>query len=348
MRTLIVTVGTSLLSNAGKFLGKRPDFHALLGFLKKTAPKEASAETNSIERILRKDDQMVFLCSFTEEGRLCAEALKAYYNNKDIAVRIKEIRDLNYAESRFKLRGLRALVAEMVQAVNEERQKGREVIINATGGFKAEIAYATLVGLLFDVTVYYIHERFREIIELPPVPIDWDFSIIAEYEDLFRWLNDDYHAMEEVDRRLSVISEQDRRKISVLLEEEEGLICLGPTGEALFLAYMEKLRVAENVAVVLSTKARQTLNGYPPEVRRSFESLLKKIRIAPLRRKQAHSIEGSDCLVFPSGHREERIFFFEEGGKVFVCEMTRHSDGSYQQILSQGVYRKNYRFEGHA
>jgi len=72
------------------------------------------------------------------------------------------------------MRGLRSLVATLISLIRKERAGGREVLVNATGGFKAEIAYATLVGLLFDVPVYYIHEAFQDIIEMPPTPIGWD------------------------------------------------------------------------------------------------------------------------------------------------------------------------------
>lgn len=52
------------------------------------------------------------------------------------------------------MRGLRSLVATLIDQIRQEKKQVREVLINATGGFNAEIAYATLVGLLFDVPVY--------------------------------------------------------------------------------------------------------------------------------------------------------------------------------------------------
>lgn len=71
----------------------------------------------------------------------------------------------------------------MAKVVRQHKQQGQQVIINATGGFKAEIAYAVLIGQLFDVPVYYIHEMFRDIIEILPLPIQWDFSLLVNYED---------------------------------------------------------------------------------------------------------------------------------------------------------------------
>src|SRR5207302_378624 len=114
------------------------------------------------------------------------EALCRHY--QDHHAILCEVPDLNYTESRFKLRGLRSLVATLIDLIRRQRKEGREVHINATGGFKAEIAYATLVGLLFDVRVYYIHEAFHDIIEMPPTPISWDYSLLADHEDFFQWI----------------------------------------------------------------------------------------------------------------------------------------------------------------
>jgi len=47
-------------------------------------------------------------------------------------------------------------------------------------------------------------------------------------------------------------------------------------------------------------------------------------------------------LVFPKGHRDERVFYFEENGKIYVCELTRHSDKSYERAIEHGVYRNHY------
>jgi len=36
------------------------------------------------------------------------------------------------------------------------------VAINATGGYKAQIATTALIGIALDIAVYYKHERFNE------------------------------------------------------------------------------------------------------------------------------------------------------------------------------------------
>jgi len=179
MRTFLTTVGTSLLGNARRSLDPaQPAAVAdqqLSNYLSHADPTKASAETNSLSRLLHEGDRVVFLHSQTDEGRQCAEALQRHFDGqRDYTATLVGVPDLTYAESRFKMRGLRSLVATLISLIRKERASGREVLVNATGGFKAEIAYATLVGLLFDVPVYYIHEAFQDIIEMPPTPIGWD------------------------------------------------------------------------------------------------------------------------------------------------------------------------------
>lgn len=340
MRTILVTVGTSLLSNAKRDLQvEQPSDQQLANYLRHTEAEKATAETNSLFRLLQEDDRLVFLHSHTDEGKRCAEALRRYYEGQYYPARLQEVRDLTYTESRFKMRGLRSLVATLIDLMRRERQQGRQVLINATGGFKAEIAYATLVGLLFDVPVYYIHEAFRDIIEMPPTPISWDYTLLANYEEFFEWLNSDLRPSTDVDARLRGLPDE----IRLLLTEEEGFTLLSPTGEAFYEAYRDRLVQAEHVPILLSAQARDTYSTSAPNLRQLFDRALKKLKLKELWITGADRVRNSDCLVFPKGHRDERVFFFEdEEGKVRVCELARHSDGSYDRLITRGLRRDAY------
>lgn len=69
-----------------------------------------------------------------------------------------------------------------------------------------------------------------------------------------------------------------------------------------------------------------------------------------VRASGSESKRNSDCLVYPRGHKDERVFFYDEDGEVYVCEPARHSDKSYERLLERGVWRANYggwkRWEG--
>lgn len=343
MRTILVTTGTSLLSNIKKELKVEEPNEAQLGnFLAHADPAKACAETNSLSRMLEDGDRLVFLRSQTKEGKLCAEALARHYRGRGHEAEVVEVKDLTYKESRFKMRGLRSLVSELAGLVREERRKGREVLLNATGGFKAEIAYATLIGLLFRVPVYYIHEAFQEIISLPSVPVGWDYSIISDHEEFFSWMDEELRTTSEVDRKLAWMSRKEREEVGMLLMEEEGYTFISPVGEALYEAYEAELELPGE-PVLLSGRARRTYEGLEPPERRRFDRVFLKLGRPPIRRSSSDVLGGvTDCLVFPRGHVDERTFYYEEGGKVFVCEIAKHSDGSYKKLLERGVRREEY------
>lgn len=343
MRTIIATVGTSLLSNARRDLSlgvQLPTGQQLANYLRHTEPARASAETNSLSRLLEApDDRMVFLCSETEEGKLCAQALTVHYQNSRRASRIVEVPDLSYAESRFKMRGLRSLVATLIEQLRREKAQGCDVIINATGGFKAEIAYATLVGLLFDVPVYYIHEAFRDIIEMPPVPIGWDYSLLGDHEDFFEWVSTDLRPVRDVDDWLRGRPEE----VHLLLAEEDGYIMLSPAGEAFYEAYRDRLLQAQETVILLSARAREAYRAVAADLRQRFDRTFRKLKARELRVSGSDRVHNCDCLVFPKGHRDERVFFFEaEDGSVRVCEISRHGDQSYERLMQTGVKREDY------
>jgi putative CRISPR-associated protein (TIGR02619 family) len=340
MRTILATVGTSLLNNAKRDLQiEAPDDQQLANYLRHGDVVKASAETNSLARLLQAQDRVIFLCSQTSEGRQCAEALARFYQHVGHDTRVLEVPDLTYAERRFKMRGLRSLVATLIDQIRRERAQSRSVHINATGGFKAEIAYATLVGLLFDVPVYYIHEAFRDIIEMPPSPISWDYSLLADFEDFFAWISTDLRPTREVDQRLRGLPSE----LRLLLAEEEGFTLLSPAGEAFYEAYRDRLIQAEVVPILLSDQAWETYRNAPPDVQRLFDRTFRKLLLRELRVSGSDRVRRCDCLVFPKGHRDERVFFFEaDDGSVHVCELARHSDQSYEHLIENGVQRDDY------
>ncbi|MCL4513810.1 MAG: putative CRISPR-associated protein, partial [Candidatus Eremiobacteraeota bacterium] len=166
-RVIITTVGTSLLGNIKRDRKlEKPTDQDLSNYLRHTNPVEASAETNSLSRLLVEGNEIVLVHSETDEGKQCAEMLGKHFESSGYKVTLHKVRYLSYAESQFKMRGLCSLVGDLCELIRQEQKAGKEICINATGGFKAEIAYSTLVGLLFDIPVYYIHDAFHDIIEM--------------------------------------------------------------------------------------------------------------------------------------------------------------------------------------
>ena len=58
-------------------------------------------------------------------------------------------------------------------------------MINATGGYKAQISFAGMIGQALEIPVCYLFESFSEVITLPPQPVSLDLSFWLENATLF-------------------------------------------------------------------------------------------------------------------------------------------------------------------
>jgi len=200
---LICTVGTSLFQPNLEALKKglsndgiKPEYRPLAeayqrgdwpGVAKALRPLPASdrvcgAEINSIASLLEKeyipaDCGLFFLHSSTDKGRDIAAILKDYYLNKGHAlVETVEVEDLQDEDpKRFRTKGLRNLARNVCRIVRE--RSAAACAINATGGYKAQIAVAVLLGQALGIPVFYKHELFSEIIAFPPLPVAFDFEV---------------------------------------------------------------------------------------------------------------------------------------------------------------------------
>lgn len=203
---LICTVGTSLLNNLKytheeelKKAFEEENWQQLILLLLRKSNKErvCGAEINSIARIHEKGllsslDKLIFLVSETDDGEVIGEILKLYYENNHNPLKftkteyrvLKGLRDDDVKA--FKQEGLKNLVREISI---ETRKFSPEVIaINATGGYKAQISFAGMIGQALGIPVYYLFEKFSEVIELPPQPIALDLAFWLNNYPLFELL----------------------------------------------------------------------------------------------------------------------------------------------------------------
>ncbi len=208
--TLICTVGTSLFeSNLKQLSGKSPEspknwqemkkqfdnsnWKGLVKELLKVEPSSriCGAEINTIEQARKKKwlklDNLILLVSDTEAGKNTGYVLKKYFESrgdldlKQVEFRVvKKLQDAKPID--FKIHGLRNLVRVIGNVVQRFGQKS--IAIDATGGYKAQIAVAVLIGQAIDIPVYYKHERFSEIIDFPPLPISLDYDILGRNSDI--------------------------------------------------------------------------------------------------------------------------------------------------------------------
>jgi len=236
---LICTVGTSLLTNinakehradSGVSAEEKLAMQALLEakqipqLAKRLAgldPKSSicGAEINSIEDSFAKLGSSVehlhFLVSETEDGKKVGELLKAYYFERADKLGLKTveyhiIEKLQDADPKlFKTQGLRNLVRISGEIIS--KRGVNNVAFNATGGYKAQIAIAVVLGQALELPVLYRHERFYEIIDFPPMPITFDYKLLGENASIFassQKMDFTSEEVESLDERVRVLFDE--------------------------------------------------------------------------------------------------------------------------------------------
>lgn len=186
MQTIIMTVGTSLLTNPDRELPaseKRPwagqktigDRQQAIKWMADKCQENLSflellsAETNTLFHLdPAVGDQIILLHSDTPQGLECAETLQEFYqttlDQQDI--KLKKLPGLNY-DSDESWSALEAM-ADLINKTIDQYQN-TNITLAATGGFKAESMIVGLVGNNRNIPVCYIHEQFKGLIYLPHV-----------------------------------------------------------------------------------------------------------------------------------------------------------------------------------
>lgn len=210
--TLLCTIGTSLLypnlSNLIKDEQTDPirvalaqeytnrNWTEVATQLLKVDPTDrlCGAEINSVtdllaQQIIEKGYLHLFH-SETDDGKAIAQILQSYFTQDRWHVQIHCVEGLRDDDPNlFRTQGLRNLAKLFGERVRESRQNFIPCAINATGGYKAQIAIAVLMGQALDIPVYYKHERFNAIIPFPPMPVALDFSLWQRASGMFMVLS---------------------------------------------------------------------------------------------------------------------------------------------------------------
>lgn len=187
----IVTVGTSVLSNARR-QGIATDRTSLGAFVAQR-PREASAEINAMGDYLDRGSvgSVYLLATDTPDGALCADLVEEHLRSRGVRVS-RGPRILGAADPDAFYAGLSDLVLAVARYIRRHERDG--VLINATGGYKAESAMVTSLGLTLGVAVYYQHESATRAVVLPPIGLDSGRAALALRELDGRMVGPDYEA----------------------------------------------------------------------------------------------------------------------------------------------------------
>lgn len=239
MKTYICTCGTSIATkkriNLDRFIDiplsgwdeKKEQIDAVKrqieDGLKNVSPQsdldDTSAEIKSLVKMgLEKNDQVILITSDTIDGKLCGEAVKKFLITMGLStegsVQVKAIEGLQASDGvRFKKEGLKNLLNYLVKL------EYQDVIFNLTGGYKSVAPYLSLMGMVFNKPVKYIHENSSDVLTLPGVPLILDDSLILRIEDKLQKMEEETYISEEEWQR--GIDYHDRR-FDCLVEFENG------------------------------------------------------------------------------------------------------------------------------
>jgi putative CRISPR-associated protein (TIGR02619 family) len=250
------------------------------------------AEINSTDSIMKKKDSrqkpllggrehLYLLTSDTEDGESVGTVLRQYYAHPEnpwkwARVESRRIAGLQDGDpQRFEKEGLRHLVQEIGAIAG--RHGSNALLINATGGYKAQISFAGLIGQALQIPVCYQFEDFSEVIVLPPQPVALDMHFWLEHVQLFYELaENEGDALETTQEpRFDPLVDE----ITVDGQHVRGLSAIGQlfheTFRHLFRLQREKFLPPEAGLKPEAKKVRyeKSVPGRPPGIENWFERL---------------------------------------------------------------------------
>jgi len=157
-----------------------PVFNELFKSLKGD-PRTYSAELNAFLRYVSLNSHappssvgVLLYSTDTGTGYLCASVIHKYLGGEGyrlLSPKPVRVRGLGRSEELFD-DALANLLDLVVSRITDWSGKGVPVYINATGGFKAETQFLVIAAAIAGAkAAYYIHETFRDVVELPLPPL---------------------------------------------------------------------------------------------------------------------------------------------------------------------------------
>ncbi|HXF91714.1 MAG TPA: putative CRISPR-associated protein [Nitrospiraceae bacterium] len=243
---LINTVGTSVLTAWKEFGDRYDEAHRarLVAALKglDQSDKRLGAELTSIQSLMKQGvvspgDRLVFLVSDTREGACVGDVLANIGEHWGFNTESHVIKKLQGDDPKAFAQGLRNLVKKIAELY---RNASGPVAINATGGYKAQISFAGLIGQVFGLPVYYQFESFPAAIELPALPVSFAFDDWLAYRHVLEALDEGEagELLKADDSRIKSLPE----KLRVLVDTSQGLATLSALGALYHEGFRERFR----------------------------------------------------------------------------------------------------------
>lgn len=289
--------------------------------------KFLSAEIHSLARMkVGEKDSVVLFVSETLDGQVCAEAVAAYLRAQGLNVRIEIISGLQVGDARrFSRVGVIEYLRRAIRYI--DGYGAGQCVLNPTGGFKALVPYSVLLGMLRDVACRYIFEFSTELIELPPLPVDFSRSALESVRPV----------LEKIARessiscsRFEVLLDWTRRQELVMLFElEQDEVTLSAVG----LLVLEDLQKPAAKTVFLSQEAMRGLSRLRSLSGVNPRGYLERVAGSAGKLASDGHLNAGDGLFWlkPGDTTDRYLVSVEDDWKLLVWEM--HDHGEYEVLL---------------
>jgi putative CRISPR-associated protein (TIGR02619 family) len=249
MATILTATGISLYLNTRRKYGIEVPTEDQMRQYLRTEPGVASAEANSILQISQPDDHLVLLHTETPEAEKCADLLRDFFINNRGFKHVQLVKlQFQDDEKHIETHGLRNFVNTFIDEIEKAKRNNQDVVINATPGFKLESGYSTIIGMLYQVPVKYIHEKFKRVVTFNPIALNWDTSLFLNYSSFFQWLDGEPRSQSDVENWLKALPDRERIRSLLTLPDENEDVFLSPLGDVFLQRFKQEAEEANEVA----------------------------------------------------------------------------------------------------
>lgn len=336
MKTYICTTGTSILTNSrinfkrfqNEPLSRWKDYEDVIAAVRDRVSEslqrlsipaqldDTSAEIKSLIKMsINPDDRVVLIASDTIDGKLSAELVQIFLIERKICleIEIKVIEGLQATDATlFQQEGLRNLLEFLISLEN------RDIVFNLTGGFKSVVPFLSLVGMLFNKPIRYIHEDSQEVITLSNVPILLNDSLLLLVEDKLRKIEKET-SIPEAEWRAGI--DFNDRRFESLIEKINGQVTFSGLG----LLFWERFKF-----------------DYPEELLRDETDPLEKPNKLLERKTSHHGLEKikpiADRLIkSPYVRGILNSCDYQPGSRVWIKPLSAEEAWSHLQRKSESI-----------
>lgn len=304
-----------------------------------------SAEIHSLARMpLTPEDTVVLFASETLDGLVCARAVARYLQDRGFDAVVETVEGLQVLDAeKFAKKAVVNYLKVVLRYIDSHG--AMNCVLNPTGGFKALVPYAVLLGMIRRVECRYIFEFSTQLISFPPLPVDFSHAGLESIKAVLELINRESAISKAVfDERLSW---EQRREFAVLFEKEGDQVTLSPAGFLLLEEFLKPQPLTPYVSreAVKGLLRLERIEGVNPvdylhRVARNRESFLAA----------RHGNAGEGLFWLKPGNTTDRyLVSVEDDWKLLVWEMCDHAE--YDRMSAQtnlGATARSERASRHA